>query len=124
MTEVNKEEEEIELYGEPGIASYNKPVPNWLILTYLTLPVWGIVTFFIFFNGSLGWFDRGSWHALQTAANTNFPIHNANLEELQPILRERVPVIQEGAQKMAEVLQGHKLELQEERVNREVAEGG
>ena len=67
---------EIEHYGDPGIASYDAKVPKFLILTYCILPIWGIMTFCYFWNGSLGWFDRGYWRELQIAANTTFPIEN------------------------------------------------
>ena len=67
---------EIELYGDPGIASYDAKVPKFLLLTYLLLPIWGIATFYYFWNGSLGWLDRGYWRELQVAANTTFPIEN------------------------------------------------
>lgn len=113
MTEANNSHEEMELYGDPGIASYNNRVPRWLLWTYFSLPIWGIVVLVIFFNGSLGWFDRGYWRELQIAANTTFPIHNASIEDLAPILKQRVPIIQEGSQKMAEKLKGHKDELEE-----------
>lgn len=71
---------EIELYGDPGIASFDAKVPTFLILTYMVLPLWGIVAFVYFWNGSLGWFDRGYWHELQIAANTTFPIENQNMK--------------------------------------------
>lgn len=67
---------ELELYGDPGIASYDAKVPKFLLITYCLLPIWGIATFCYFWNGSLGWFDRGYWHELQIAANTTFPIEN------------------------------------------------
>lgn len=66
-------EEEVEEYGDPGIRSLDAPIPKWLIATYIILPIWGVITFFIFWNGSLGWLDRGYWHELQRAANTTFP---------------------------------------------------
>ena len=88
---------QIELYGDPGIASFDARVPKFLIATYLILPIWGFVTFYYFWNGSFGWFDRGYWHELQIAANTTFPIENQNMmfdskelkkqEELPPTLQ-------------------------------------
>jgi hypothetical protein len=77
--------EEIELYGDPGIASYDAKVPKFLKFTYLILPIWGLLTLYYFWNGSRGWFDRGSWHQLQIAANTTFPIQNQNMPNEQPI---------------------------------------
>lgn len=76
---MSQNENEAELYGDPGIASYDAKVPKFLLLTYLLLPIWGVVTFFYFWNGSLGWFDRGYWHELQIAANTTFPIENMTM---------------------------------------------
>lgn len=67
---------ELELYGDPGISSYDAKVPKFLWATYFILPIWGLFTFYYFWNGSLGWFDRGYWHELQIAANTTFPIEN------------------------------------------------
>lgn len=67
---------EIELYADPGIATYDAKVPTFLKLTYLVLPIWGIITLYIFWNGSVGWFDRGYWKELQIAANTTFPFEN------------------------------------------------
>jgi hypothetical protein len=70
---------EIELYGDPGIATYDAKVPAFLKFTYIFWPIWGIFTFYFFWNGSIGWFDRGYWHELQVAANTTFPIENQNM---------------------------------------------
>jgi hypothetical protein len=70
---------EIELYGDPGIATFDAKVPKFLIATYLIWPIWGMITFYYFWNGSFGWFDRGYWHELQIAANTTFPIENQNM---------------------------------------------
>lgn len=84
-------EEEIELYGDPNIASYDAKVPSFLKLTYIILPIWGIVTFYYFWNGSLGWFDRGYWHELQIAANTTYPIENQNMPSTQ--MKENEPSV-------------------------------
>lgn len=70
---------EIELYGDPGIASYDAKIPKFLILTYIILPIWGIATGYYYWNGSVGWLDRGSWHQLQIAANTTLPYENQNM---------------------------------------------
>lgn len=73
------EEEELELYGDDKIASFNARIPKFLILTYLLLPIWGVATLYYYWNGSRGWLDRGYWKELQIAANTTFPIQNQNL---------------------------------------------
>jgi hypothetical protein len=56
--------------------SNNAQVPKWLLVTYLVLPIWGLIALYIFWNGSVGWLDRGYWHQLQRAANTTFPYVN------------------------------------------------
>lgn len=70
------EDHELELYGDPNIASRNAKVPRWLIFTYLILPIWGIFALWYFWNGSTGWFDRGYWHELQIAAKTTSASEN------------------------------------------------
>jgi hypothetical protein len=58
---------------EPEVPRSNhNPVPGWLKLTYWTLPFWGIFAFFLYWNGSRGWLDRGHWEGLQKAANTTW----------------------------------------------------
>jgi hypothetical protein len=84
-------EEEIELFGDPGIATADAKVPKFLLATYLILPIWGIITFYFFWNGSLGWFDRGYWHELQIAANTTFPIENQDMLPKEEKLKEKEP---------------------------------
>ena len=77
---------EIELYGDAGISSYDRKVPTFLKWVYVILPIWGVLTWHVFWNGSVGWFDRGSWKELQIAANTTFPIENQNTlpQNLEP----------------------------------------
>lgn len=73
MTETHAEDE-IEEYGDDNIASGNAKIPRWLVWSYILLPIWGILWFFLFWNGStVAWFDRGYWFELQQAANTTFP---------------------------------------------------
>ena len=50
--------EEIEDYGDPGVLLADAPVPRWLIFNYILWPIWGIATFYLFWNGSHGWLDR------------------------------------------------------------------
>jgi|APSaa5957512535_1039671.scaffolds.fasta_scaffold633806_2 hypothetical protein len=47
-------------------------VPKFLKLLYLILPIWGIIWFFLYWNGSNGYLDRGHWRELQEAAKTTF----------------------------------------------------
>lgn len=72
---------EVELYGDPKIASFDAKFPKFLILTYIVLPIWGIISLCYYWNGSRGWLDRGYWKELQIAANTTFPIQNQNIIE-------------------------------------------
>ncbi len=72
-------DDHVELYGDPGIASYHGKVPLFLIVNYIVWPIWGIFAFYYFWNGSLvSWMDPGYWRELQIAANTTFPIENQN----------------------------------------------
>lgn len=66
---------EVEEYGDERIATMNAPVPGWLIANYIFWPIFGIVLFYLFWNGSYGWLDRGYWQQLQRAANTTYPFH-------------------------------------------------
>ena len=75
---MNNEELEVYKEGDSFLRSANAPVPKWLMATYIILPIWGIIWFMMFWNGSWGWFDRGYWHELQEVANTTIPQHNAN----------------------------------------------
>lgn len=74
-------DEEIEEYGDRYIATANAVVPRWLLLTYLLLSIWGFLWFALYWNGTIGWLDRGYWLELERAANTTFPIENANMKE-------------------------------------------
>lgn len=77
------QEEELEFYGDGSITSANAPVPGWLKWVYVIMPIWGFVWFFLFWNGSWGWFDRGYWQELQQAANTTYPYVNADAKPAQ-----------------------------------------
>jgi hypothetical protein len=72
------EENHLDEYGDPGIASFDKHVPLWLKVTYVLLPILGFFWFYMYWNGSTGWLDRGYWNQLERAANTTFPIINQN----------------------------------------------
>ncbi len=73
-TNENEDTPEVEYYGDPSIESYDAPVPTFLKWTYITLPIWGILVFYLYWNGSWGWLDRGYWRQLQNAAKTTYPI--------------------------------------------------
>ncbi len=58
--------------GAPGEA--HARIPRWLWLSYLAVIVWGVIWWFLFWNGSDNhWLDRGAWTSLQHAAKTTFP---------------------------------------------------
>jgi hypothetical protein len=66
---------EVEEYGDPGIRSHDAVVPSFLKWTYIVLPFWGIITFYLFWNGPTGFTDSGYfWRQLENAAKTTFPI--------------------------------------------------
>lgn len=66
-------EEELEYFGDTGIASAHAPVPRWLLWNYIFWTIFGLVWFVLYWNGSWGFLDRGHWQELQKAANTTFP---------------------------------------------------
>jgi hypothetical protein len=72
--ERDEEQKEIEYFAGGLISSKNEKVPKWLFYLYILSIAWGIVWFFLYWNGSTGWIDRGGWHRLQKAANTVYPI--------------------------------------------------
>lgn len=89
--------EEIELYGDPGIATFNAKVPLFLMFIYMLLPIWGFFVWYYFWNGSVGWLDRGYWQELQIVANTTYPHENSRFEpgaqmndELQSLKKQQV----------------------------------
>lgn len=72
-------QEDVEEYGDEGIASGNAPVPFFLKFNYVIWILFGIVWFYLFWNGSaVPFFDRGYWFELQKAANTTIPFLNAD----------------------------------------------
>ena len=72
--------QEIDEYGDPGTRSAHGKIPRWLFWSYIIISIFGIIWGILFWNGNQwGWLDRGAWGGLQKAANTTFPIHNANL---------------------------------------------
>lgn len=59
-------------YGD-GIFSADHRVPRWMKWMYVILPIGGIISFFFFWNGAWGWWDRGYWAELEKVANTTYP---------------------------------------------------
>lgn len=72
------DENEIELYGDPRIASRVGKVSIVFKIFYLFVLLWGLSCLFLFWNGATGWLDRGYWFQLEQAANTTFPFRNAD----------------------------------------------
>ncbi|MFN4173984.1 MAG: hypothetical protein ACK4HV_02635 [Parachlamydiaceae bacterium] len=66
-------DEELEYFGDTGIASAHAPVPRWLKWNYAFWVIFGLSWFALYWNGSWGYLDRGHWNELQKAANTTFP---------------------------------------------------
>lgn len=67
------EEDSIDYYGDEHITSYHGKVPLWLKIQYVFWIAWGVVWFFLYWNGSWGYLDKGYWHQLQISAQTTFP---------------------------------------------------
>ncbi len=61
-----------EYFPDGSPPSKETPIPRWLLWTYITLPIWGLITLYLYWNGSWGWLDRGYWQQLQQAADTTF----------------------------------------------------
>lgn len=76
-----KDHSETEHYGDQGIASNDAPIPMWLKFNYVFWIIFGLVGFYLYWNGSSGWFDRGYWNELQRAANTVYPFNTQELIE-------------------------------------------
>lgn len=71
----HKTQSNLDLYGDSGIASRHEHIPQWLLLSYILIPLWGLLCFALFWNGSRenAWFSHSNWPQLQKAANTTFP---------------------------------------------------
>lgn len=69
MTQENKDPLDMYAGGEIQEIPDTK-IPWYIKLITLVLPLWGILWFFYFANGSFGWVDRGAWNDLQKAAQT------------------------------------------------------
>ncbi len=58
-------------FGDHEVTEYyDTPIPHFLKWVYVILPIWGMIWFFFFNDGSYGWLDRGAWRQLEQAANT------------------------------------------------------
>jgi hypothetical protein len=77
------EDDHVVLYGDEYIKSYHGIVPTWLKYQYALWIVAGMVWFFLYWNGSWGYLDRGSWQQLQRAALTTFPQMDESLQTVE-----------------------------------------
>lgn len=75
------DDSDLELYGDPGIASRNAPTPKWLVFSNWFFVFVGFAVFSLYWNGSFGWLDRGYWSQLQRAANTTYPYTTMQIVE-------------------------------------------
>jgi hypothetical protein len=71
-------DDEVELYGDPKIASMDANISIWLKIFYVIVFSWGVIGTILYWNGAEGWIDRGYWFQLEKAANTTYPWHNAD----------------------------------------------
>jgi len=80
----NKKDDHIDVYGDHEVTEYtDKPIPTFLKWVYVLLPIWGIVWFFLYWNGSHGILDRGHWQDLEQAANTRAPYEKVTADTLR-----------------------------------------
>ncbi|MBN4066593.1 hypothetical protein JYU14_00725 [Simkania negevensis] len=82
------EKREYVTFGDKELYEFkDTKIPKFLIFTYIFFPLWGILWFFLFWNGSNGWLDRGHWGALEQAANTKAPIEKKyKTQKREPVI--------------------------------------
>jgi len=78
--EADVHEEPIELFGDPGIASYNGKVPKFLLLTYMTLPIWGGDLPLLFLEWKFWLVGQRSLAAASDSGQHHFPHSESELE--------------------------------------------
>jgi hypothetical protein len=61
--------------------SFENPIPKFLLIVYVVLPIWGIYWLYSYWDGSHGALDRGHWHELQVKANTTIYEKNRSIDE-------------------------------------------
>ena len=63
----------LDTYGDEEVREFHdKPIPKFLKVIYLVLPIWGVIWWGLYWNGSQGFLDRGYWCELEKAAGTTF----------------------------------------------------
>ncbi len=61
----------IDEYGDQEVREYHDtPIPKFLMAIYIVLPIWGILWWSLYWDGSQGFLDRGFWSELEKAAGT------------------------------------------------------
>lgn len=79
-------------YAHHEIQEYhNTKIPLLLKLAYIILPIWGLATFYFYWDGSSGWGDRGYWRELQAASNTTHTTQLVEQVDQQMRLGEGAP---------------------------------
>lgn len=71
-------DDEVEFYGDTGIASNEGTIPTWIKWVVVVTIAWGFVWLYFFWDGATGWIDRGYWQQLEQAANTTMPWQDAD----------------------------------------------
>lgn len=58
-------------YGDNEVQEYHDtPIPKFLLAVYMILPIWGVMWWALYWNGSQGFLDRGYWSDLEEVAGT------------------------------------------------------
>lgn len=74
-----EQKEIIEVFGDNEVREYaHTKVPKFLLGVYVILPIWGITWWLLFWDGSTGWFDRGYWNELESAAKTKLVVEEVS----------------------------------------------
>lgn len=67
---MNDDDEFFQQDADQIIRVHENKIPWWLKVTYILLPIWGLIAMYLYWNGTPGWFDPGHWQGLQEAAKT------------------------------------------------------
>lgn len=66
-----EQEQKLDVYADNEITELvDTKVPTFLKFVYVLLPIWGIIWWVYYWDGSGGFLDRGYWRELQTQART------------------------------------------------------
>lgn len=76
-----EQEQELDVYGDNEITELvGTKVPHFLKLVYLLLPLWGIIWWLYYWDGSDGFLDRGYWKQLQAQARTTRAVKDKDIK--------------------------------------------